>query len=167
MCVGISIAIKWISLPLLSFLIWQAFIDFNLGWAILILFAGLLPLLVGALPFCSVQSCPLIPLGSTFVSHGRSAEFFPHLLALFWEGSRQFNWIYAIPLSLIILLLLWKIKTFQTFIANYFFFLLILSPIIHAWYFTWIIPFTVGTKNWGIRLVSLSGFILPYNIVKH
>ena len=158
-CVGISIAIKWISLPLLSFLVWQAFIVFNMGWSILILLTGLFPLLVSTLPFCSSQSCPLIPLGSTFVSHGRSAEFFPHLLAFFWEGSRQFNWIYAIPLSLIIILLLWNIQTFQTFIANYFFFLLIISPIIHAWYFTWIVPFTVGTKNWGIRFVSLSGFI--------
>ena len=35
----------------------------------------------------------------------------------------------------------------------------------HGWYFTWIIPFAVGTKNWGVRLVSLSAFtyfVLPY-----
>jgi len=43
--------------------------------------------------------------------------------------------------------------------------LLIISPIIHAWYFTWMIPFAIGTKNWGVRLVSISAFVyfaLPY-----
>ncbi|GFZ94239.1 hypothetical protein [Okeania sp. KiyG1] len=46
-----------------------------------------------------------------------------------------------------------------------FFLLLTLSPIVHAWYFTWLIPFAVATRNLGIRWVSLSVFIyfvLPY-----
>ena len=43
--------------------------------------------------------------------------------------------------------------------------MLTLSPIIHAWYFTWIIPLAVATQNLGVRLLSLSAFIyfaLPY-----
>ncbi|MEM8780502.1 MAG: glycosyltransferase family 2 protein, partial [Cyanobacteria bacterium P01_G01_bin.49] len=156
---GISVAIKWISLPILIFFTWQAWIDFNLIFALIIVLITLLPLFVSSLPFCSLNSCPLVPTSSTFVSHGRSAELFPHLLALFWEGSRQFNWIYGIPLIIAIIFLLWKKKTFQTFTANYFFALLTFSPIIHAWYFTWIIPFSVTTRNLGVRLISLSAFI--------
>ncbi len=156
---GISVAIKWISLPILSFLVWQGLRHFNLAIAIIILISGLLPLVISSLSFCSLQSCPLIPTSSTFVSHGRSAELLPHILALFWEGSRQFNWIYGIPLIVIIIILLIKKKTFQEFITGYFLALLTLSPIIHAWYFTWIIPFTVVKQNLGIRLVSLSAFI--------
>jgi alpha-1,6-mannosyltransferase len=37
--------------------------------------------------------------------------------------------------------------------------LLVLSPFVHAWYFTWLIPFAVGTGNRGTLAVSLSGFI--------
>ena len=43
--------------------------------------------------------------------------------------------------------------------------LLAISPIIHAWYFTWLIPFAVTTRHLGIRLVSISAFVyfvLPY-----
>lgn len=45
--------------------------------------------------------------------------------------------------------------------------LLLLSPIVHGWYFTWLVPFAVATRNWGTRLVSLSAFVyfaLPHRI---
>ena len=58
---GISVAIKWISLPILSFLVWQALRRFNLAIAIIILISGLLPLVISSLSFCSPQSCHLIP----------------------------------------------------------------------------------------------------------
>jgi hypothetical protein len=37
--------------------------------------------------------------------------------------------------------------------------LMLLSPIIHGWYFVWLIPFAVPRGNWGARLVSLSAFV--------
>jgi hypothetical protein len=36
--------------------------------------------------------------------------------------------------------------------------LLVLSPMVHAWYFTWLIPFAVATRNAGSIAVSLSAF---------
>ena len=160
--IGISIAVKWISLPILAFVSWTSY-KIN-PKAVIIFLTGILPLCISALTFCGVDSCSLIPTSSTFVSHGRSAEFLPHLVAKIWHPSTETNSIYAIPLGLTILFLFWT-RNLQQFAIGFFATLLIISPIIHGWYFTWIVPFAVGTKNWGVRLVSISAFIyfiLPY-----
>ena len=163
--VGISVAVKWISLPILLFLSWTNLLRINLKTVVMILLLGVLPLCVSALAFCSLDRCYLIPIGSTFVIHGRSAEFLPHLLAQIWHGSTKTNSIFAIALGLTTSFLLLKSRSLQQFILNFFTALLVISPIVHGWYFTWIIPFAVETKNWGVRLVSLSAFVyfvLPY-----
>ena len=163
LAIGISIAVKWISLPVLGFLSWNR--SNSKFKAILIFACGILPLCLSSALFCHENACQLIPTGSTFVSHGRSAEFIPHLLAKVWHFSTQTNSIYALPLGIVTLFLIFKLRDLQQFIFGFFASLLIISPIIHGWYFTWIIPFAVGTKNWGVRLVSLSAFtyfVLPY-----
>ena len=162
--IGISIAIKWISSPILAFIGWITLLRINFKTAMLIMLVGILPLCISALAFCSLDSCSLIPTSSTFVSHGRSAEFLPHLLAI-WHPSTKTNSIFALPLGFVTLLLLAKLRSLQQFAIAFFASLLIISPIIHGWYFTWIVPFAVGTKNWGVRLVSISAFVyfvLPY-----
>jgi glycosyltransferase involved in cell wall biosynthesis len=161
--IGISIAVKWISLPMLGFISCTG-LKMNLKTAVLIA-SGLFPVCLSALAFCSVDSCALIPTSSTFVSHGRSAEFLPHLLTKVWHPSTKTNSIFALPLGLITLWLIWKVKSFQELAIAFFASVLTISPIIHVWYFTWIIPFAVGTKNWGVSLVSISAFVyfvLPY-----
>ena len=160
-CLGISIGIKWISLPLLAFLMWR------MRWqrAIIILVVASLPLLLTTPIFCQLGSCSLIPVKSSFVVQARSADFIPYILSQFWSASRHTNWIFALPLAATILGLLWLCKKFAPFATAYFFALLSLSPVVHGWYFTWIMPFGVATRNWGIRLLSFSAFIyflLPY-----
>lgn len=163
--IGISIAVKWISLPILGFISWVTWRRISLRMALVVGCCGILPILLTSLSFCSADACSLIPTSSTFVSHGRSAEFFPHLLAQVWQPSVKSNSIFALPLGLISIIILLTSTSFQQFTLGFFASLLIISPIIHGWYFAWIIPFAVGTKNWGIRLVSFSAFIyfvLPY-----
>ena len=172
--IGVSVAVKWISLPTLGFLLWQA-LRYPSGphqgsitagknrawlkrWAI-ILSCGALPLLITALPFCTVDACPLIPVGSSFVSYGRSAELVPHFVQLIWPPSLKENWLYAFPLGLAVMWLLVRSRTLLRFIETYLIFLLILSPVIHAWYFTWLVPFAVASRNLGVRLVSVSVFV--------
>ncbi|MGK7874027.1 MAG: glycosyltransferase [Xenococcaceae cyanobacterium] len=162
---GISVAVKWISLPILGFLAWQAFRQVNLKRAMLVAICGLLPLSISAIPFCHSGECPLIPTSSVFVSHGRSAELLPYLVALVWEGSLKANWYYLFPLGLAGIWLLWKARNFGQFAEGYFFALLTISPIIHAWYFTWSVPFAVVTQNLGVRLVSISAFV--YFVLQH
>ncbi len=158
---GISLAIKWISLPLLAFV----FLRSRVSQKALILLLGISPFLITATRFCWDTSCPLIPTSSHFVVSDRSAEFIPYFIGLIWIYSVRNNWIYAILLGIFILVLLNVCVKFIDFIEWYFFGLLTLSPIIHAWYFTWIIPFSVVTRNKGIQGASLSAFI--YFVLKH
>ncbi|NEO55784.1 MAG: hypothetical protein F6K54_23570 [Okeania sp. SIO3B5] len=185
--IGISVAIKWVSLPILSFVVWQKIFGFReqdigrnntnfisnffytkirqVPQAGFLLLIGLLPMCVAALNFCEPGKCSLIPTSSNFVVNGRSAELIPYLVSFVSEQSTKFNWIYGIPLCLGVGVLIWNCRRFVNFAEWYFFLLLILSPIVHGWYFTWLIPFAVATRNLGIRWVSLSGFIyfvLPY-----
>ena len=62
-------------------------------------------------------------------------------------------------------ILIWNIHKFFNFSQSYFFILLTLSPIVHAWYFTWLVPFAVVNRNLGTKLISLSAFI--YFVLKH
>ena len=163
--IGVSVAIKWVSLPLLAYPCWLAL---RSGRALLALglgLLGLLPLGLGSMAYCDSIRCPLIPTGSAFVTQARSAEFVPHLLARIWPASSSSNAIHLLPLLLVVALLLWRCRRFGGFAQAYWFALLTLSPIVHLWYFSWIVPFAVPTANWGVRLVSLSGFI--YFVLLH
>jgi hypothetical protein len=162
---GISVAIKWISLPIVVFLGWQAWRQSGWKLAALVVALGVLPFFLSAIAFCRDATCPLVPTSSVFVAYGRSAELFPYLLGLVWPATQQANWIYLIPLAIGILLLLRRFQRFQEFAEGYLILLLMLSPIIHAWYFTWLIPFAVASRNLGTQLLSFSAFVyflLPY-----
>lgn len=184
--VGFSIALKWMSLPVLGFLAWQTRqrVKAKLGGLVgglLLLGAGAIPMAIATLPFCQILyktsdlalSCPVIPLSSPFVSHGRSAALIAPLLEDFfdlssWPNLLQTNVIYAIPLALWVLWSIVRAKSFGQFAEHYLVVLMLLSPIIHAWYFTWLVPFAVASRNWGTRLISLSAFCyfaLPYGMV--
>jgi alpha-1,6-mannosyltransferase len=158
---GLSIAIKWTSLPILGFVVWQALRREGIQKAIAVLGCGFLPLIVAGIPFCFGDRCPLLPYSSgnaDFVIHGRSAEFLPYFLQK-WGFPLADNSSLAIPLLAIGLVMLWKIKNFRVFTETYFFTLFIFSPIIHAWYFSWLVPFAVASRNLGTKLISMSVFI--------
>ncbi|MEO0539354.1 MAG: glycosyltransferase family 2 protein [Cyanobacteria bacterium P01_A01_bin.105] len=167
--VGVSIAVKYMTLPVLAFLCWHGFWQRRGGLRLAFVTAitGLLPMVLSALPFCGPAACPLIPTGSVFVKYGRSAELIPHWVEHIWAASRWANWLYAFPLALVVLWLLLRAVNFQRFTEWYLIGLLALSPIVHGWYFTWLIPFAVASRNLGTRLVSLSAFIyfaLPHRL---
>lgn len=156
---GISVAIKWVSLPLLLAPMAAAWRR-DRRWAVLpILLAGLLPLLLGAWLFCSDLACPLVPTGSMFVTRGRSAEWLPHLLGRIVPASRASNAPHVLLLLLLLVVLLRRARSPGEFQRGYWLGLLLISPIVHAWYLCWPIPFFVPRGNWGVRFVSLSGFV--------
>lgn len=173
--IGVSLAVKWVSWPILLFVATQV------RWraAIAVLGLGCLPMVLSAIPYCNFESCALIVNQSRFVLLARSAEWIPYWVGKLWPASVQHNAIFAIPLLTVVLLLLWKTwphplsqslptppmrkphfdPAFLNFAEPYLFGLLILSPVIHAWYFTWLVPFAVASRNWGTRLVSITVFI--------
>ena len=164
-CLGLSIAAKWVSFPLLGFAVWKAWRERHLGFALLTLLVGVLPVTLAAVPFCLERSCHLIPVSSTFVSHGRSAEFIPYLASLLWPITLQANWFYGPPLAAATLGLLLTCRHFLGFAETFFLILLSLSPIVHFWYFSWVMPFVAASRNWGSLFVSLSAFV--YFVLPH
>ncbi|MEM6253498.1 MAG: glycosyltransferase family 2 protein [Cyanobacteria bacterium P01_D01_bin.156] len=157
--VGISIAVKWISLPVLAFLVWHALRRRRIGIALLSGITGLMPVVVAAMPFCSPTACPLVKFGSSFVETGRCSELIPYIVEQLWEPSRWANWLYAFPLALVVVWLLLRTDTFHKFTEWYLIFLMVISPIIHFWYLSWLMPFLVLSRNLGVRLISLSAYV--------
>ncbi|MBX2863015.1 MAG: glycosyltransferase family 2 protein [Leptolyngbyaceae cyanobacterium MAG.088] len=156
--VGISIAVKWISLPVLTFVVWHGLRRGRIGIALLSGITGLLPMVLAAVPFCTVTSCPLVQVNSSFVVTGRSAELIPHIVGEFWDPSRAANWLYAFPLALVVVWLLLRANSFHKFTEWYLICLMVISPIIHFWYLSWLMPFLVVSRNLGSRLISLSAY---------
>jgi len=171
--IGISIGVKWITLPVLAFLSWRILVGKAAGrWnraiasvtiAALVFLVGLLPVVLSALVYCDRMSCPLVPTGSTFVVSARTAEFLPYFIGILWPASLESNRLLAFPLALVTLVLLLRRRALGQFVLNYLIALLLLSPIVHAWYFTWMIPFAVrrdgSGQNWGPIWGSLSVFV--------
>ncbi|MEO1621997.1 MAG: glycosyltransferase family 2 protein, partial [Cyanobacteria bacterium J06632_3] len=169
LAVGVSIAVKWMSLPLLGFMAWRGGKGHTWQWPrpLFLLATGILPLALAVVPFCEGLRCPIVPFDSPFINYGRSAALIPQLVGGWLPTSIQANWIYGLPLGLLVLLGLTRNGSIWQFLERYLIALMLLSPIIHAWYFTWLTPFAVASRNWGTRLVSVSAFIyfaLPYRL---
>ncbi len=189
LALGISIGVKWMSLPIVGFLAWRLFYQHGnqrsnrwhqrwnahqrkrWRWIAIFLLLSALPIGLATLPFCQgfpqELSCPVIPLSSPFVLYGRSAALIPQFVASVWPASIQTNWIYALPLGAVVLWNFRQSVTLTQFAERYLISLMLLSPVIHAWYFTWLTPFAVASRNWGSRLVSLSAliyFALPHSL---
>ncbi len=178
--VGISIAVKWMSVPVLAYLVWR-YRRWGWCWAVALIVAGLLPLSLATLPFCQSGSCSVLPVTSDFVTYGRSAALIAPMVDAYWPSSLlqlnwlqpswavqgPANWIYALPLGLVVLWGFARWRSVGQFTERYLMALMLLAPIIHAWYFTWLVPFSVASRSWGTRMVSLSAFIyfaLPYQL---
>ena len=156
---GVSVAIKWVSLPLAAWPLRDALRAGRWRRAATVLLLVAAPLLLSSLFFCSSRSCPLVPTGSDFVATGRSAEWIPHWVSQAWPATFRSNAPWGMLLAGWVVLLLATVRSESRFLLAYWMGLLLLSPIIHGWYFTWLIPFGVPRGNWGVRLVSLSAFV--------
>ncbi|MEM9399188.1 MAG: glycosyltransferase family 2 protein [Verrucomicrobiota bacterium] len=182
---GSSVAIKWVTLPILCYAGWKCLRECGFVKATLLGLLSLLPFTISLLLVCHnhyelpfkeeynlslkstvlyfKESFPIVP--GEFAQKARSAEFIPHFLLILWPGTLQMNWIFSIPLVFATLWFLVRAKDFHAFSENYFFWLLILAPMIHAWYFTWLVPFAVFSRNKGTLLISLSSFL--YFLLKY
>ena len=157
---GLSVALKWITVPLLVQRAWSRWRHTRRpGPPFATVLLGLAPLVLGASLFCGLNSCPLVPTGSTFVRHGRSAELLPHWISQLWPWTLQTNAVHGLLLLLVVGVLLAGRAPLGVFAWRYLLALLLLSPVVHAWYFIWLMPFAVPSQNWGARLVSLSAFV--------
>ncbi|NJK93382.1 MAG: glycosyltransferase [Blastochloris sp.] len=157
---GCGVALKYVCAPLLAWMLWEA--GRKWGWR---KSGGMA--LVSTLPFL-IAALMLPGLGEMswkewiprdFAQYARSAEFVPHYLEGVWEESKRMNQIFLPVVLVLVLWRLWRSRSLAYFAEEFWLLLLLLSPIIHAWYFTWALPFAVATRNLGWRLVSVSGFV--------
>jgi len=89
----------------------------------------------------------------------RGAELLPCLVGPFCPPGFHLAYVLGAILAVIVLALCWWGRSAARSWENYFAALMILSAATHAWYFTWLIPFAVASRNLGIRLGSLSFFV--------
>ncbi len=166
--IGVAIALKWMALPIGLWLVFkqlnrrgwrQAFsvgllvaMPTLLAWAVLCLTTGEWTLQLTPPAFSqSARSAELIPAIADFLGNNGSIDncWFFGLLILTWIycAARTRDFISAVECS---------------FLATY-----LLSPMLHAWYFVWILPFAVKSRNAGVIALAASGiayFIVNYNL---
>ncbi len=158
-CVGVSVAIKLVSLPVLAWMGWnflrrgqwkQVMIISIAGSAPFIFSWGLMWLLLG-------EVGPLLP--SEFALKARGCDVVPWLIGLIWPVTLESNSWIVFVFALVVMAQIFWIQKCRTYIEYFLAAFFILGPANHAWYFIWLVPFAVASGNWGTRLLSVSGFV--------
>ncbi|MGC1480409.1 MAG: glycosyltransferase [Chthoniobacterales bacterium] len=156
--IGLSVALKYLSAPIAAYAIltvWR-----RDGWHSAFLAATLagLPLL-GSIGFFwgAFGIHPLSP--AEFSQLARSAELIPRLVEEHWPKTIKQNSLFVAPFAAIILWRLFRARSLRAFSEEALLTTYVLSPVVHAWYFTWSLPFAVASRNLGLRFVSISAFV--------
>lgn len=164
--IGAAIALKWMALPIGLWLVFdqwkrsgfkQAFqtgllvaLPAVITWSALCLWTREWTLQLMPPVFSKVaRSAEFIPAIADLINHAGVIDnrwFFGGLiLAWIWVAARSRSLIDAVEWS---------------FFATY-----VLSPMLHAWYFVWILPFAVKSRNAGFIALAATG--ITYFIVLH
>ena len=156
---GVAAGLKWITAPLVAWVVWTKLRAGQWAKALILGAVSLIPLAL-ALGWFSHDFGRVGPLApKEFVSYARTAEFFPWLLETVWPESafknRWLGWFFA-PVAVWVFL---RAKSLREFGESLLVALLVFSPSVHAWYFVWLVPFAVATRNLGVQLVSVSAFV--------
>jgi alpha-1,6-mannosyltransferase len=164
--IGAAVAFKWMALPILAWAVWRLLRDLGLRAAVMNGALGLAPLFI-SWTFVGLWTREwawrLHP--EEFTEYARSAELIPRIVGWLWEGSRYHNeWLLA-PVVVGWAFVILKARKFASSAEWSLFLALIFSPLVHAWYFTWLMPFAVASRNLGSLLLTASGFV--YFIVYH
>ncbi len=153
---AVATALKWISLPILVWSSWRITRTYGARRMLIAACAGVLPFLVAWLAVTRGHfGAPLLP--KEFVLYARSCELMPAIVSWVLQSTYVQNAVYLLPLAAVTLILL-RSRSITLFCERWLLALLVLSPMVHAWYFTWLIPFAVATRNAGPIAVSLSAF---------
>lgn len=163
---GVAIAVKWLALPLLGWVAWREWERGARRAAVNVLALGALPLLASWAAVCAWTGEGTLHLApGTFVRYARSAEFIPAFIAALIPATQFLNEIYLLPIALAWAFAIRRTRTFEHAAEWMFFALFILSPLLHAWYFVWLLPFAIATRNAGSVALTISG--LAYFWVYH
>jgi alpha-1,6-mannosyltransferase len=159
-------AFKWMTLPIFAWTIWRLLRDSGPRAALTNGAVGVAPFLI-SWTFVGLWTGEwawrLHP--KEFIEYARSAELVPRIVGWLWEGSRYHNGLFLAPILVGWAVVMLKARRFTACAEWSLFLALIFSPLVHAWYFTWLMPFAVASRNLGSLLLTSSGFV--YFIVYH
>lgn len=156
---GVAMGLKWITAPLLAWLVWDRVRSRRWREAGAMMMAGVAPLALALVVWWVVFGSvgPLWP--ATFVREARTAEWGPWVLQWIWPGSAYRNEVVAVLFAPVALWVLLRSRALTDFAETFLVVLLVCAPSVHAWYFVWLVPWSVVTRNVGTAAVSLSGFM--------
>lgn len=155
---GLSVAAKLVSAPLVAWCAWRGLREGRWRSAVLLLAAGVLPMAAGVAWF-RLEFGALGPLApASFVEKARGMDLVPWLVSLVWEGAPDTNGWIALAFAPVAALVFFMTRRLRDFAESYLTLMLMFAPSVHAWYFVWLAPWAVASRNLGIRLVSLGAF---------
>jgi len=161
---GVAIGIKYVAAPLLAFAVWRLVRQGKWKTAFVGGLLGILPYSLALAWFWGRDGIhQLAPV--QMVAYARSAEFLPRIVEWLRPETAQANTIFIIPFALAIVVLILARKNFARFGEDAFFCLFMISPAVHAWYFTWAIPFACATGNLAFRVAGVTGGL--YFMMEH
>lgn len=157
---GAAVATKWMALPILGWAVWRLLQKSGPKTAITNGMAGIAPVFV-SWAFTGLWTTEwtwhLYP--EKFTEYARSAEWIPRIAGWLWEESRYHNSWFLSPVAVAWVIVILKARRFVPATEWSLFLAMIFSPLVHAWYFTWLMPFAVASRNPGSILLSASGFV--------
>jgi hypothetical protein len=158
LAMGMACGLKYVALPLLAWMLWKLYRIHGIRAVLVAAVLAALPML------CAVAWLPLpwnvhhwVP--RDFAQYARSADLIPRLVTLFWENSVRLNHIYLVPVALVAVWVIWRMRSLAGAGQAWFLGLLLCSPLVHAWYLTWALPFAAFTGHWGWRIAGMSGLV--------
>jgi len=161
---GLAIGVKYVAAPLLAFVLWRLLRAGRWRFALLGAILGILPWTLSLSWFWTRDGVhKLAPV--EMVAFARSAEFLPRIVEWLAPATAQMNTIYLVPFAVFVVVLIPRRKNFARFGEDVYLGLFAISPAVHAWYFTWAIPFSAATGNLAFRVAGITVGI--YFILEH
>ncbi|WP_221030764.1 glycosyltransferase family 2 protein [Actomonas aquatica] len=156
---GVSVGLKWITAPLVAWMVWARLRVRDWAGAVQLALLGALPVVIGLLWFHFEfgRVGPLAP--RDYVAWARTAELMPWLVEQVWPATASRN---GIALALFVPVAAWvffRARTLTEFGEAFLVAMLLFAPSVHAWYFVWLVPWAVATRNAGTLAVSVSAFV--------
>ncbi len=156
--IGIAIGLKWVALPIGFWLLLREFRQRGLRSAF---YAGLLvaaPVLLAYLAlslWTGEWTLQLMP--PVFSRTARSMEFLPIIFDYLGRVGHLDNRLYFLFLVAVWVVVALRARNFLEATEWSFFATYLLSPMLHAWYLVWILPFAVKSRNPGTIALAASG----------
>jgi len=174
--VGASIFIKIVSILAGGFIGWKLLVRLfqdkkGIG-PIVAYILGIITIPIASyLIFSAFSGLPHSLTPDEFTKVARNTSFVPWLFELFNSSDKIIpNTIFAILLILILIPVTLKTKLLVDFVPRSTVFMLAFAPMVHAWYFTWAIPFAIKRHRLLVVGLSITGwlyFLYPYRLAKH